>query len=88
MVQYGGSKTPTSRNGPPNNQETQAVRINAKNQPAPGKLKVPQKDLLIFFRQLAVILESGVALAQGMLLIAENMNNIKLAYCIQMIAFR
>jgi len=88
MVQYGGSKTPTSRNGPPNNQETQAVRINAKNQPAPGKLKVPQKDLLIFFRQLAVILESGVALAQGMLLIAENMNNVKLAYCIQMIAFR
>ena len=88
MVQYGVSKTPTSQNGSQNNQETQTVRINAKNQPPPGKLKVPQKDLLIFFRQLAVILESGVALAQGMLLIAENMNNVKLAYCIQTIAFR
>ena len=35
-----------------------------------------------------MILESGVALAQGMLLIAENMTNAKLAYCIQNIAFR
>ena len=39
-----------------------------------SKLKF-QKDLLIFFRQLSVILESGVALAQGILLIAENMTN-------------
>ena len=53
-----------------------------------AKLKVPQKDLLIFFRQLSVILESGVALAQGMSLIAENMTNEKLAYCVQTIAFR
>ena len=52
------------------------------------KLTVPQKDLLVFFRQLSVILESGVALAQGMLLIAENMTNAKLAYCVQTIAFR
>ena len=34
---------------------------------------VPQKDLLVFFRQLSVILQSGVAIAQGMVLIAENM---------------
>jgi len=55
---------------------------------APAKLKVPQKDLLIFFRQMAVILESGVPLAQGMLLIAENMTNPKLATCIQRISLR
>lgn len=62
--------------------------IQSKNQPLAAKLKVPQKDLLVFFRQLSVILESGVALSQGMLLIAENMTNAKLAYCIQHIAFR
>ena len=35
-----------------------------------------------------MILESGVALAQGMILIAENMTNAKLAYCVQTIAFQ
>ena len=58
------------------------------NQPSPAKLKVPQKDLLVFFRQMAVILQSGVPLAQGMQLIAENMTNAKLANCVQRIASR
>ena len=66
---------------------SQKFLIQSKNQPPPAKLKVPQKDLLVFFRQLSVILESGVALAQGMILIAENMTNVKLAYCVQTIAF-
>ncbi len=57
-------------------------------QPAPKNLKVPQKDLLVFFRQLAVILQSGVSLAQGLVLIAENMNNKKLANCVMRIAAR
>lgn len=57
-------------------------------QPAPANLKVPQKDLLVFFRQLAVILQSGVSLAQGMTLIAENMTNKKLAKCVQRISMR
>ena len=46
------------------------------------------KGLVNLFRQLSVILESGVALAQGMILIAENMTNAKLAYCVQTIAFQ
>ena len=58
------------------------------SQPAPKNLTVPQKDLLVFFRQLAVILQSGVPLAQGLLLIAENMTNQRLAGCIQHIAAR
>ena len=58
------------------------------NQPSPKNLTVPQKDLLVFFRQLAVILQSGVPLAQGLLLIAENMTNQRLASCIQHIAAR
>ena len=57
-------------------------------QPAPARLKIPQKDLLMFFRQLAVILQSGVPLAQGMILIAENMSNDRLSYCIQRISAR
>ena len=46
------------------------------------KLKVPQKDLLIFFRQMAVMLRSGVPLSQGLELLAENMTNKKFGSCI------
>ena len=58
------------------------------NQPSPKNLKIPQKDLLVFFRQLAVILQSGVPLAQGLLLIADNMTNQRFAGCVQHIAAR
>ena len=58
------------------------------SQPSPKNLTVPQKDLLVFFRQLAVILQSGVPLAQGLLLIADNMSNQRFAGCIQHIAAR
>ena len=88
MIQYGDSKRPENSSNKQADTTTQNQRINPKNQPPAAKLKVPQKDLLVFFRQLSVILESGVALAQGMLLIAENMTNAKLAYCVQTIAFR
>ena len=40
-----------------------------------SKLKVPQNDLLVFFRQMAVMLKSGVPLSQALELLAENMNN-------------
>ena len=49
---------------------------------ANNKLKVPQKDLLVFFRQLSVMLTSGVPLAQGLQLLSENMGNKKFALCI------
>ena len=58
------------------------------SQPSPKNLTVPQKDLLVFFRQLAVILQSGVPLAQGLLLIADNMTNKRFAGCVQHIAAR
>ena len=90
MAQYGYNKStketnPFDRLATTDNSQN---KISANNQPAPGKLKVPQKDLLIFFRQLSVILESGVPLAQGMTLIADNMTNLKLAYCVQRISRR
>ena len=88
MIQYGNSKNSQTPEAPREKNSSKDLQIQANNQPPAAKLKVPQKDLLIFFRQLSVILESGVALAQGMLLIAENMTNAKLAYCIQTIAFR
>ena len=88
MIQYGKSKTYQNSDYRQEGNTAQNMRIKNKNQPPAAKLKVPQKDLLVFFRQLSVILESGVALAQGMLLIAENMTNVKLAYCVQTIAFR
>lgn len=58
------------------------------SQPSPKNLTIPQKDLLVFFRQLAVILQSGVPLAQGLLLIADNMTNQRFAGCVQHIAAR
>ena len=88
MIQYGTSKSPGNQGDAPNNDGAQSLKVQARNQPPAAKLKVPQKDLLVFFRQLSVILESGVALAQGMILIAENMTNAKLAFCVQSIAFR
>ena len=88
MIQYGSSNTPQKTSDGQSTNKTPKSVIQPRNQPPPAKLKVPQKDLLVFFRQLSVILESGVALAQGMVLIAENMTNVKLAYCIQTIAFK
>ncbi len=44
-----------------------------------NNVTVPQKDLLIFFRQLAVIIQSGVPLAQGLELLSENTKNEKFA---------
>ena len=40
-----------------------------------SKLKIPQTDLLVFFRQMAVMLKSGVPLSQALELLAENMTN-------------
>ena len=42
-----------------------------------SKLKTPQNDLLVFFRQMAVMLKSGVPLSQALELLAENMTNKK-----------
>ena len=65
-----------------------ATKRTRSKQPAPAKLTVPQKDLVVFFRQLSVILQSGIPLAQGLVLIAENMTNPKLAFCAERIAAR
>ena len=86
MVQYGIASLPSGnqRNTP----SPTARPVVPRGMPAPGRLKVPQKDLLIFFRQLAVILQSGVPLAQGLELLASNMTNPQLAACITQIALR
>ena len=53
--------------------DTSKVKFSSNN------ITVPQKDLLIFFRQLAVIIQSGVPLAQGIELLSENTKNEKFA---------
>ncbi len=42
-----------------------------------SKLKVSQEDLLVFLKQMAVMLKSGVPLSQALELLAENTNNKK-----------
>ncbi len=42
-----------------------------------SKLKVSQEDLLVFLRQMAVMIKSGVPLSQALELLAENTNNKK-----------
>ena len=62
--------------------------VSSKSNQGLKRLKVPQKDLLVFFRQLAVVLQSGVPLAQGLSLLAENMNNKRVAECVTQISVR
>ncbi|KZR68741.1 Type II secretion system protein F [Prochlorococcus marinus str. MIT 1313] len=88
MAEYGAASLP----------QQSAQNISGANQPSmtaasmpqisPKRLTIPQKDLLVFFRQLAVVLQSGVSLAQGLVLIGENMTNKKFRACIVAIAAR
>ena len=57
-------------------------------QPAPNKLKVKDDDLMVFFRQLSVILQTGVPLSQGLELLSENMTNQQFAYAVSQISGR
>ena len=52
----------------------------------PKRLKIPLKAKLIFFRQLSVILQSGVPLSQGLDLLSENVTNKKFSNCIDNIS--
>ncbi len=61
-------------------------QIGGSSQTVSKNLTVPQNDLLVFFRQLAVILQSGVPLAQGLDLLSENMTNKKFGICVRNIS--
>ncbi len=50
------------------------------------RIKINLKTKLIFFRQLSVILQSGVPLSQGLDLLSENITNKKFAKCIDNIS--
>ncbi|WP_413358746.1 type II secretion system F family protein [Prochlorococcus sp. MIT 1201] len=88
MAEYGEASQPqqSAQNLSGANQRSMAVA--SMPQISPKRLKIPQKDLLVFFRQLAVVLQSGVSLAQGLVLIGENMTNKKFRACIYAIAAR
>ena len=80
MVEYGSSNLVTreqKRNPPPVLFGISFGEVSFLDYKPDTKLKVSQDDLLIFFRQMAVMLKSGVALSQALELLAENMNNKK-----------
>ena len=80
MVEYGNSnfvKSSEKRNPPPVVFGIAFGEVSFLDYEPNSKLKVSQDDLLIFFRQMAVMLKSGVALSQALELLAENMNNKK-----------
>ena len=54
----------------------------------PHKLKISNRDLAIFFQQLAVILQSGVPIAQGLELLSENLENRQFGKAVGQIAIR
>ena len=64
------------------------LKVNSNLKFSSERVTVPQKDLLIFFRQLSVIIQSGVPLAQGLELLSENTKNEKFALIQQRIALR
>ena len=55
---------------------------------SPRRLSVPVKQQMVFFRQLAVIMQSGVPIAQGLVLLSENMTNAQFSGCISTVAQR
>ena len=80
MVEYGNSnfvKSEKKRNPPPVLFGIEFGEVSYLDYEPDTKLKVSQDDLLVFFRQMAVMLKSGVALSQALELLAENMSNKK-----------
>ena len=80
MVEYGESnfvKSEKKRNPPPVIFGFEFGEVSYLDYEPDAKLKVSQDDLLVFFRQMAVMLKSGVALSQALELLAENMSNKK-----------
>ena len=53
---------------------------------SPKRLKIPLKIKLIFFKELSVILQSGVPLSQGLELLSDNMTNKNFSECIKNIS--
>lgn len=88
MAEYGGTSNRQTENTAVAMSPGGSRQSSRTKQPSPAKLTIPQKDLVVFFRQLSVILQSGIPLAQGLILIAENVSNPKLAFCVKRIAAR
>ena len=90
MAQYGEgnfkSKIGSSKDEKKNISSFSNFELSFLKSSNPRRIKVPLKAKLIFFRQLSVILQSGVPLSQGLDLLSENVTNKKFAECIQKIS--
>ena len=89
MASYGSSETTNfdeKKNNSKKPEQGNFLNITLLPEVSPRRLKISQKNKLIFFRQLSVILKSGIPLAQGLELLAENMTNKAFSKCILSIA--
>lgn len=86
MAEYGKNESFRTKNSNAEGRISIGLKQKTVSSAIGKDLKVPQKDLLIFFRQLSVILQSGVPLAQGLELLSDNMTNKKFSSCILHIA--
>ena len=90
MAEYGENDLNVNIESSKDNKKNQTnfsnFELSFLNTSNPKRLKVPLKTKLIFFRQLSVILQSGVPLSQGLNLLSENVTNKKFAECIQQIS--
>jgi len=88
MAEYGYSiKNESSRDNNADDFDkkslSESIKLNSRKK---RRLKTKLDIKLIFFRQLSVILQSGVPLSQGLILLSENISEKKFAACIEDIA--
>ena len=84
MAEYGASNSvPVLSRSKDSNKNNSFFNIDIFGQNKTSSLKVPLKVKLIFFRQLSVILKSGVPLSQGLDLLSENITSKPFANCIK-----
>jgi len=88
MSPYGNPAPTTPKPQKKEGSEKTLWEILTSKEVSPRRLSVPVKQQMVFFRQLAVIMQSGVPIAQGLVLLSDNMTNPQFSSCISTIARR
>jgi len=88
MSPYGNQATPIQTSDSKEGSQKTIWEILTSKEISPRRLTVPVKQQMVFFRQLAVIMQSGVPIAQGLVLLSDNMTNQQFSGCIATIAKR
>ena len=88
MSPYGNPAPTTPKPQKKEGSEKTLWEILTSKEVSPRRLSVPVKQQMVFFRQLAVIMQSGVPIAQGLVLLSDNMTNPQFSGCISTVAQR